>query len=46
MKNLHATSRDPIEIIVWRDIYKAFENVCDYCEDVANIVEGIVIGNL
>lgn len=46
MKNLHATSHDPIEIIVWRDIYKAFENVCDYCEDVANIVESIVIGNL
>ena len=46
MKNLHATSKDPIEIIVWRDIYKAFENVCDYCEDVANIVESIVIGNL
>lgn len=46
MKNLHATSKDPIEIIAWRDIYKAFENVCDYCEDVANIVESIVIGNL
>ncbi len=46
MKNLHATSKDPIEIIVWRDIYKAFENVCDSCEDVANIVESIVIGNL
>ena len=46
MKDLHATSKDPIEIIAWRDIYKAFENVCDYCEDVANIVESIVIGNL
>lgn len=46
MKNLHATSKDPIEIIAWRDIYKAFENVCDSCEDVANIVESIVIGNL
>ena len=46
MKNLHATSKDPIEIIVWRDIYKAFETVCDYCEDVANIVESIAIGNL
>ncbi len=46
MKSLHATSNDPIEIIAWRDIYKALETVCDACEDVANIVESIVIGNL
>lgn len=46
MKNLHATSQDAMEVLVWREIYSALENVCDQCEDVADIVETIVIGNL
>ncbi len=46
MKKLHKTCTDPLEVLVWREIYGAFENVCDQCEDVADIVETIVIGNL
>lgn len=46
MKNLHATSKDPMEVIIWRDIYTAFETVCDKCEDVADIVEGVLIENV
>ncbi len=46
MKNLHKTCSDPMEVMIWREIYSAFENVCDQCEDVADIVETIVIGNL
>lgn len=46
MKKLHAESKDPIEIIVWRDIYKSLEKVCDSVERVAVRVEGVVIGNL
>lgn len=46
MKTLHTTSTDPMEVIAWRELYAAFENVCDQCEDVADIVETIVIGNL
>lgn len=45
MKKLHTECSDPLEIIAWRDIYTFFENVCDACEDVADIVETIVIGN-
>ncbi len=34
---------DPIEIIKWKDIHSLIEVAIDRCEDVANIVEMIVI---
>lgn len=46
MKNLYATCQNPLEVMAWRQIYSAFETVCDKCEDVADIVESIMIGNL
>ena len=46
MKNLYATCQNPLEVMAWRQIYNAFETVCDKCEDVADIVESIIIGNL
>ncbi|MEA5016079.1 MAG: DUF47 family protein [Candidatus Limiplasma sp.] len=46
MKNLYANCQNPLEVIAWREIYSAFETVCDKCEDVADIVESIIIGNL
>ncbi len=46
MKNLYATCQNPLEVVAWREIYSAFETVCDKCEDVADIVESIIIGNL
>lgn len=45
MKKLHTCGADPIEVIDWREIYDIFEECCDDCERVADIVEGIVIGN-
>ena len=45
MRNLHTACNDPIEIIAWREIYDIFERCCDTCENVADIVEGITIGN-
>jgi uncharacterized protein len=45
MKDLHTGCADPIIIIAWREIYDIFEKCCDSCESVADIVEGIVIGN-
>ena len=45
MRNLHTSCNDPIEIIAWREIYDIFERCCDTCENVADIVEGITIGN-
>ncbi|MEG1686260.1 MAG: DUF47 family protein [Angelakisella sp.] len=45
MRKLHTTETNPLMVIAWREIYGFFEKCCDACEDVADIVEGIVIGN-
>ncbi|MGH7802478.1 MAG: DUF47 domain-containing protein [Thermodesulfobacteriota bacterium] len=42
---LFNSSSDPIEIIKWKDIYETLEEAIDTCEDVANIIEGIVLEN-
>jgi len=34
---------DPLEVIKWRDIYEYLETATDKCEDVAVIIEGIVL---
>ena len=36
-------SNDPIEIIKWKEIYETMEIVTDRCEDVANVIEGIIL---
>ncbi len=35
--------KDPINIIKWKEILEHLENATDRCEDVANILEGIVL---
>jgi uncharacterized protein len=35
--------RDPIVIIKWKEIFDFLENATDRCEDVANVVEGVVV---
>jgi predicted phosphate transport protein (TIGR00153 family) len=42
---LFNSSSDPVEIIKWKDIYESLEDAIDRCEDVANILEGIVLDN-
>jgi predicted phosphate transport protein (TIGR00153 family) len=34
---------DPIEVIKWKEIYETMETVTDRCEDVANVIEGIIL---
>jgi len=36
---------DPIELIKWKEIFERFEETLDVCEDVSNIIEGIVLKN-
>lgn len=44
MTNLFTTDNpDPIEIIKWREIYEILEAATDRGEDVANVLEGIVL---
>jgi len=37
--------KDPILIIKWKEIYEHLEDASDKCEDVANILESIVLKN-
>ena len=34
---------NPIVVIKWNQIFQSLENVTDACEDVANVIEGIVL---
>jgi uncharacterized protein Yka (UPF0111/DUF47 family) len=34
---------EPLELMKWRDILEAIETATDRAEDVANIIEGIVL---
>lgn len=34
---------DPVAIIKWKEIYESLEAATDRCEDVANIIEGVVL---
>jgi predicted phosphate transport protein (TIGR00153 family) len=34
---------DPLEVLKWRDIFESVETATDRAEDVANIIEGIVL---
>jgi predicted phosphate transport protein (TIGR00153 family) len=45
MRNLYHTSTDPIELMCWTEILHRLERCCDNCEDVANIIESIVMKN-
>ena len=45
IKLLFSDNVEAIEVIKWREIYKLLENTLDRCEDVANLVEGVVMKN-
>jgi len=36
---------DPLTVIKWKEIYDNIEDATDRCEDVANVIEGVVIEN-
>jgi len=40
---LFKEERDPIMVIKWKEIYENLENASDRCEDVANIIEGVIL---
>lgn len=40
---LFDTIKDPILVIKWKEVYENLEDASDKCEDVANILEGIVL---
>ena len=36
-------TRDPLTVIKWKDVYEKLEAAVDRCENVANIIEGVII---
>lgn len=42
---LFEPENNPLEVIKWKEIYETLENGIDRCEDVANVLEGIVLKN-
>ena len=43
LMELFATVKDPIAVIKWKDIYQDAETVLDVCEDVAHVVDSIMV---
>lgn len=41
--HLYNGGKDPLFVMKWRDIYDYLESATDRCEDVANIIEGVVL---
>ena len=35
--------RDPIVVIKWKELLDFLENATDRCEDVANLLEGVIV---
>ena len=43
IERLFANEKDAIELIKWRDLYSTLELATDKCEDVANVIESIML---
>jgi len=43
MASLFSNGMNAIDVIKWKGIYEFLENTLDACEDIANIVEGVVM---
>lgn len=40
---LFENGRDPMDVIKWKEIFEMLETTTDRCEDVANIVESVIL---
>ncbi len=45
LANLLNNEKDPVAIIKWKEIIEVLEGATDRCEDVANIVDGVIVKN-
>ncbi len=45
LARLFREEQNPITIMKWKEIYELMETATDRCEDVANIIEGVVLEN-
>lgn len=45
IKHLFTIEKDPIRIIQYKEIYENLEDIADYCQEVANTLETIIMKN-
>ncbi|MEG0260408.1 MAG: DUF47 family protein [Lysinibacillus sp.] len=45
LKQLFIQEKDPMRIIIFKDIYEQFEDIADCCQTVANTIETIIMRN-
>src|SRR5207249_2733105 len=43
LSKLFEDEKDPIEIIKWKETFDFLEDASDRCEDVANVIEGVMV---
>jgi hypothetical protein len=43
LRRLFEEERDAIQIIKWKEVFDFLEAATDRCEDVANVLEGVVV---
>jgi predicted phosphate transport protein (TIGR00153 family) len=43
VRTLFDAETDPIQIIKWKELFEVLEQITDCCEDVANVIEGVVV---
>ena len=45
IKQLFLNEKDPIRLIKFKDLYEQLEEIADYCQNVANTIETIIMRN-
>ena len=45
IKYMYQNEKDPITLIKWKEIFDFMEDVLDNCEDVADLLDGLIIKN-
>jgi uncharacterized protein Yka (UPF0111/DUF47 family) len=43
LADLFRGATDPLLVLKWKEVYEALEDATDRCEDVANVIEGVVL---
>ena len=43
LATLFKEEKDPIEIIIWKHLFEQLEKAMDSCENVANMIEGVIM---
>jgi uncharacterized protein Yka (UPF0111/DUF47 family) len=43
VSKLFEEERDPLTIIKWKEMFDFLEDASDRCEDVANVIEGVMV---